>query len=108
MHQETAALRDFSPLDVRCGSKADEAKADEATLRGYVRFPPKADKAQTCWHVRFVPKADIRIAAKSTAIRSPRRRPLVVSERSISLDESGSRMRNVDRHHECAGSRDLA
>src|SRR5215831_13409934 len=37
MRQETAALRDFSPVFVRYGSEADEA-----TLSGYVRFTPKS------------------------------------------------------------------
>src|SRR5262249_12549972 len=33
---------------------------------------------------------------------------LIVEPISIRLDQSGSRMRKVDGHHECAGSRDLA
>jgi hypothetical protein len=37
-------------------------------------LPPRADIKSDGGHVRFVPKADIRAAAKSNAIRSPRRR----------------------------------
>ena len=37
-------------------------------------LPLKADIEPHDWHVRFVPKADSCTAAKSTAIRSPRRR----------------------------------
>jgi len=53
MHQETAALRDFSPLDVRLGSEAAEMigtvqrpmsalplKADITILRRFVRLVP--------------------------------------------------------------------
>src|SRR6516164_4456390 len=37
-------------------------------------LPPKADIERHDWHVCFVPKADKCTAAKSTAIRPPRRR----------------------------------
>src|SRR5262249_57277107 len=37
-------------------------------------LPPKADKSRQARYLRFVPKADKRTAAKSGAIRSPRRR----------------------------------
>jgi len=71
-------------------------------------LPQKAEVDPRSCDVAQVPLATLTRCNKHTAIRLPRRRPLVVSERSIRLDESGSRMRKVDRHHECADSRDLA
>ena len=53
MCQGTAALRDFSTLHVRFGSKADIASCLD-----FVRFTPKADKQQMTRFVCFVPKAD--------------------------------------------------
>src|SRR5262245_43428474 len=45
-------------------------------------LPPKADVDRHDGHVRLVPKADIRGAAKSAAIRSPRRRARAASLRA--------------------------
>jgi len=49
-----------------CGDDREDVTAD-------VGFAPQADMRGLPRYVRLVPKADIRIAAKSTAIRSPRR-----------------------------------
>src|SRR5262249_33414528 len=61
VRDETAALRDFSPVFVRFGSFATEMMG--AIQRHMSALPPKADIDLRDAHVRLVPKADIRIAA---------------------------------------------
>src|SRR5262249_4636028 len=58
MHERTAALRDFSPLNVRFGSFASDRNASDP--RDMSASPRKRTNSGQSRHVRFVPKADIR------------------------------------------------
>src|SRR5215831_14869291 len=66
--REPAALRDFSPLNVRFGSKVDEEI--EATRRRMSALPPKADKRADVTICPLCPKSGLyALQQKRVAIR---------------------------------------